>query len=125
MDASRTKIYRLQTDDGERLLGRVVTAGAIDEVAARFETTCRLSAAEIVEAARSGDKPVALTGDLKLQRSRVAGKRRLEIVGFGSAELQWLKSFGVFSEFISYQLRAFVPNDESAVEIIERIKETA
>lgn len=121
LDASRTRIYRLQTDEGDRLLGRVVTASAISEVAARFDVCCGLNAAEIVGAARSSDKPVAIAGDLKLQRSRVAGNLRLEVVGFDGAELQWLKTLGVFSEYVQYRLRAFVPNDATAVGIVERI----
>jgi hypothetical protein len=125
LDASRTRIYRLQTDEGERLLGRVVTAEAINEVAARFDTCCSLSAEEIVEAVRNGDKAVPIARNLKLQRSRVAGNSRLEIVGFSPAEYHWLKTLGVFGEYIQYRLRAFVPNDDSAVGIVEKIGNAA
>ena len=122
LDPTRMRIYRLQTNDGDKLLGRVVTAEAIAELTQSFNFDCDLTATEIVTAARNGDKPVPLQGGLKLQTSRVGGNQRLEIIGFsGQTQFDWLKSMGAFAELINYQLRAFLPNDDSAVVIVEKI----
>jgi hypothetical protein len=47
LDPSRMKIYRLQTDAGERLLGRMVPPEVMQSVAETFGVTCKLTAPEI------------------------------------------------------------------------------
>jgi hypothetical protein len=100
----------------------MVTPEAINSIVENFNLNYDLSASEIVAAARNGDTSIAIKGGLKLQKSRVAGHQRLEIIGFtDKTQLDWLKSRGAFSEFINYRLRAFIPNDESAIDIVEKI----
>ena len=124
LDPSRMKIYRLQTDDGERLLGRMVPPEVMQSVAKTFGVTCELTAPEVFQAVWERQESVQLTERLSLRTCTVAGQRRLEIIGFqGSTEYQWLKSMGVFGEYIQHRLRAFVPANEEAVEVIERIRQ--
>lgn len=123
LDPSRMKIYRLQTDAGERLLGRMVPPEVMQSVAETFGLTCQLTAREIFHAVWERQESVRLTERLSLRSCTVAGQRRLEIVGFlGHSEYQWLKSVGAFGEYIQHRLRAFVPANEEAVEVIERIR---
>jgi hypothetical protein len=123
LDPSRMKIYRLQTDAGERLLGRMVPPEVMQSVAETFGVTCKLTAPEIFHAVWERQESVRLTERLSLRSCTVAGQRRLEIVGFqGSTEYQWLKSLGAFGEYIQHRLRAFVPANEEAIEVIERIR---
>jgi predicted RNA methylase len=123
LDPSHMKIYRLQTDAGERLLGRMVPPEVMQSVAETFGMTCQLTAREIFHAVWERQESVRLTQKLSLRSCTVAGQRRIEIVGFlGHSEYQWLKSVGVFGEYIQHRLRAFVPANEEAVEVIERIR---
>jgi len=124
LDPSRMKIYRLQTDAGERLLGRMVPPEVMQSVAETFGVTCELTAPEIIHAVWERQESVRLTERLSLRSCTVAGQRRLEIVGFlGHSEYQWLKSVGAFGEYIQHRLRAFVPANEEAIEVIERIRQ--
>lgn len=123
LDPSRMRIYRLQTDGGERLLGRMVPPEVMQSVAETFGITCQLTAREIFHAVWERQESVRLTERLSLRSCTVAGQRRLEIVGFlGHSEYQWLKSVGAFGEYIQHRLRAFVPANEEAIEVIERIR---
>jgi hypothetical protein len=123
LDPIRMRIYRLQTDGGERLLGRMVPPEVMQSVAETFGMTFQLTAREIFHAVWERQESVRLTERLSLRSCTVAGQRRLEIVGFlGHSEYQWLKSVGAFGEYIQHRLRAFVPANEEAVEVIERIR---
>jgi hypothetical protein len=124
LDPSRMKIYRLQTDAGERLLGRMVPPEVMQSVAETFGVTCKLTAPEIFHAVWERQESVRLTERLSLRSCTVAGQRRLEIVGFlGHSEYQWLKSVGAFGEYIQHRLRAFVPANEEAIEVIEKVRQ--
>jgi hypothetical protein len=123
LDPSHMKIYRLQTDGGDRLLGRMVPPEVMQSVAETFGMTCQITAREIFHAVWEHQESVRLTQKLSLRSCIVAGQCRLEIVGFlGHSEYQWLKSVGAFGEYIQHRLRAFVPANEEAVEVIERIR---
>ncbi|NCS50258.1 MAG: hypothetical protein GPJ29_20915 [Microcystis aeruginosa BK11-02] len=124
LDPSRMRIYRLQTDGGERLLGRMVPPEVMQSVAETFGVTCQLTDREIFHAVWERRESVRLTERLSLRSCTVAGQRRLEIVGFlGHSEYQWLKSVGAFGEYIQHRLRAFVPANEEAVEVIEKVRQ--
>jgi hypothetical protein len=119
LDPLRMKVWRLQTDDGERLLGRMVDADWCQENAASQPQTPD----EIFAAVWEQGQTVKLTQRLSLKQSLVAGQRRLEIVGFqGQQEYDWLKSHGAFGELLNYQLRAFLPATAAAVTAIERLR---
>jgi len=124
LDPSRMRIYRLQTDGGERLLGRMVPPEVMQSVAETFGMICQITAREIFHAAWERQESVRLTQKLSLRSCTVAGQRRLEIVGFlGHSEYQWLKSVGAFGEYIQHRLRAFVPTNEEAIEVIEKVRQ--
>jgi hypothetical protein len=110
------KVWRLQTDEGECLLGRLVDEDWSQEKEPQ-------TAAEIFAAVWERGQTVKLTARLSLKRALVAGGRRLEIIGFqGQPEFDWLKSHGAFGELLNYQLRAFLPATAAAVAAIERIR---
>jgi predicted RNA methylase len=124
LDPSLMKVYRLQTDDGEQLLGRVVESTAMTKIAAQFGINCQMTARDVFQAVYKGKQSVRLTDQLSLRNSMVAGQHRLEIVGFdGQHEYNWLKSLGAFGEIIQWKMRAFVPaKEETAISIIDQIR---
>jgi hypothetical protein len=65
-----------------------------------------------------------LAEELQLRRVRVMGAYRIELSGFNDAMRDRLRSYGLFSEIISWKLRMFVPTDASGVEILSRVLDT-
>jgi predicted RNA methylase len=102
-----TRVYRLQTDAGERLVGRKVSP---EWVAATLHTEpASLSPDAAFAALVEGRSIIELTGGLQLRRVRVMGAPRIELTGFTEAMRDRLRAFGLFSEIIAWTLRFFVP----------------
>jgi predicted RNA methylase len=102
-----TRVYRLQTDDGERIIGRRVSpAWAATATGAGAPS---LSAEQAYAALIEGKTILDLTESLQLRRSRVMGVNRIELTGFTEGMRERLGAYGLFSEIISWKLRFFVP----------------
>jgi predicted RNA methylase len=116
-----TRVYRLQTDDGERIIGRRVTpawvAGALATNAAD------LSAEDAFAALTGGRAVLHLAEDLQLRRVRVMGAHRIELSGFTDAIRERLSAYGLFHEIISWKLRMFVPVDASGPAVLAKLME--
>ena len=126
LNQSNLKIFRLTTDDGERLLGRKVVPEAWEIIAPLFGIEYQLSSQEIFNSVFEHGESVELNHRLKLIATTVSGKRRLEIVGFsGHREFNWLKSLGAFGEMISHRMRLFIPATNEACQIIDLIRKAA
>jgi hypothetical protein len=117
-----TRVYRLQTDCGQRLIGRLVssaTAAALKE--ALLSELPALSAAEAADMIIRDNTGLILRGGLTLKRSLVMGRHRIELVGFSDLDVQRLKSLGLISEIIAWKLRLFVPVGDDAAKILGRL----
>jgi hypothetical protein len=102
-----TRVYRLQTDGGERLVGRKVSP---EWVAATLEAEpASLSPDAAFAALAKGRAVIELTGGLHLRRVRVMGEHRIELIGFTEPMRERLRAWGLFSEIIAWKLRFFVP----------------
>ena len=100
----------MRTNDGERLLGRMIKPEVMEAIARGFGVDCTLTAQEIYDAVSNRDESVKLNSSLTLVSRMVAGQQRLEVLGFqGNAEFSWLKSLGAFAEMHSYKMRVFLP----------------
>jgi predicted RNA methylase len=108
-----SKVYRLQTDDGERIVGRLIRTTDVPNLRTAFNLDGgpALSAQDVFALLQSGSAPVELRGGLGLRISTVMGAKRIELTGFRDTEVEQLKSFGFFSEIISWRLRLFLPLD--------------
>ncbi|WMT86501.1 strawberry notch family protein [Pelagibacterium sp. 26DY04] len=114
-----TRVYRLQTDSGERIIGRRVSpAWAANAV----ETgSLSLSAEDAFAALMDGRTVIDLQENLQLRRVRVMGGQRIELSGFTDTMRQRLSNFGLFHEIISWKLRMFVPTDTKGVAVLGRV----
>jgi hypothetical protein len=113
------RVYRLQTDEGERIVGRLVPpAWAAIAVAADKPN---LSASDAFTALCDGKTVLELEGGLQLRRVNVMHAARIELTGFSDGERERLKAMGLFSEIIAWKLRLFVPNDASAPAVLARL----
>jgi hypothetical protein len=122
LDAENMRVFRLQTDEGERLLGRLVEA---ENLAVVYENlgiseTPVLSKEEILQAVFKRREVVPLIRSWQLAAKTVAGNQRLEILGVQNSEVSRLKALGCITEVISWQTRIFIPTN-NALAIIEQI----
>ncbi|WP_425101017.1 strawberry notch-like NTP hydrolase domain-containing protein [Tropicibacter sp. S64] len=114
-----TRVYRLQTDDGQRIIGRRVSPAWVATTLAADAP--KLSAAQVHALVLEGKTVVRLSEGMELHRSRVMGVNRIELSGFSEAAKDRLKADGFFSEIISWKLRLFCPTDADGVAILDRL----
>ncbi|MEM8779796.1 MAG: strawberry notch family protein [Cyanobacteria bacterium P01_G01_bin.49] len=126
LDPQRMKIYRVHLDNGEQLLGRMVAENIIATIAQSFNVEIDRTASEIYNLALNSKNPIPLTPKLSLKTSKVMGNTRLEIVGYSTQkECRHLKYLGANSEFISHEIRLFVPLTNEAISLIEKIQQSS
>ncbi|TYO68507.1 methylase [Bradyrhizobium hipponense] len=114
-----TRVYRLQTDDGERIIGRRVSpAWAANACATE---TCSLTPHQAFSALMEGHTVLDLAEDLQLRRVRMMGAHRIELSGFTDTMRDRLRTYGLFSEIISWKLRMFVPSDATGAAVLAKV----
>jgi hypothetical protein len=101
------RVYRLQTDDGERIIGRLVSPAWVAQ-AVETETPA-LDPADAFAAVLDGRTILHLEDGLELRRVKVMGDFRIEVSGFTDGMVDRLKAMGLVSEIIAWKLRLFVP----------------
>ncbi len=117
-----TRVYRLQTDDGERIIGRRVSPAWAANAASTGATN--LTSDEAYAALLDGHTILDLADGLQLRRARIMGANRVELSGFTEAMRDRLRAYGLFSEIISWKLRFFVPIDTSGPAILGKLLDT-
>lgn len=117
-----TRVYRLQTDDGERIIGRRVSAAWATNASETGATS--LTPDSACAALIEGKIVLDLAEGLQLRRVRVMGAYRIELTGFSEAMRERLHAYGLFSEIISWKLRFFVPVDASGSTILGKLFDT-
>ncbi len=116
-----SRVYRLQTDAGERIVGRKVSAAW---AAIALETGPKnLSPEGAFGALIEGKTILDLSEGLQLRRVRVMGVNRIELTGFTDMMRDRLRAYGLFGEIISWKLRMFVPTDASGAEVLGKVLE--
>lgn len=119
-------IIRLQTDDGEQLLGRMLGLKASKQTLKNLGLNSSLSnmtPKELFGAIQSGNKAILANG-WEIFKAKVNFEDRIEIKGRSSlteGEKRGLKEQGAFVERIAWVERVFIPNGESGAAIFERI----
>jgi hypothetical protein len=114
-----TRVYRLQTDDGQRIIGRRVSPSWVATTLAADAP--KLTAAQVHALVLEGKTVVRLAEGMELHRSRVMGVNRIELSGFLGAAKDRLKADGFFSEIIAWKLRLFCPADSSGITVLDRL----
>ncbi|WP_099864898.1 strawberry notch family protein [Pararhizobium haloflavum] len=114
-----TRVYRLQTDDGERVIGRRVSPAWAANATSTGTTS--LGSEDAYAALVDGRTILDLAEGLQLRRARVMGANRIELSGFTEAMRDRLRAYGLFGEIISWKLRFFVPVDASGPAILGKL----
>jgi len=114
-----TRVYRLQTDAGERIIGRKVSPAW----AANATTTgiAKVTPEDAFAALMEGRTILDLSEGLQLRRVRVMGANRIELSGFTDTMRQRLTAYGLFHEIISWKLRMFVPVDAAGPAVLAKV----
>jgi hypothetical protein len=120
LPAENMRVYRLQTDEGERVIGRLVTPEALGAVYAALgvDADHTLSADDVWAAVMERGASVALAGGLSLRRARVMDAERFEVMGFSDGAVDQLKVLGLMSEIITWRLHLFIPTTGAGVAVL-------
>jgi P-loop containing NTP hydrolase pore-1/C-terminal domain on Strawberry notch homologue len=124
IDSGSMRVYRLETSEGERLLGRMVDTHRMMQLAESLGLHhVQLSSREIYDLVMERRESYPLSGGLSLRASAVMGTTRLEVAGTISEALgSQLKAAGCFTEIISWRTRYFIPvNEMNAPGVIEQV----
>jgi hypothetical protein len=115
------RVYRLQTDDGERIIGRLVSPAWVAQ--ATESEAPALSPVDAFAAALDGKTILHLEDGLEVRRVKVMGDFRIEVSGFTEGMVDRLKAMGLVSEIIAWKLRLFVPVGTAGPTIIGSLME--
>ncbi|MBD2479379.1 strawberry notch family protein, partial [Anabaena sp. FACHB-83] len=118
-----SRVFRLQTSDGAKVLGRVVNAVDIQTVREQLGLKNQLlSPTELVSLVLNEKYTQQLPGGITLRRSFIAGEPRLELVNALSLADR-LVSIGCFTEIIDWRKRVFVPTGDRAAAVLSEVIE--
>jgi hypothetical protein len=116
-----SRVFRLQTSGGQKILGRVVNAVDIQSVAEQLGMKNKLlSPAELVSLVLNEGYSQQLPGGVSLRRSYIAGEPRIELVDALSLAEQ-LIAVGCFTEIINWRKRIFVPTGVRAAAVLAAV----
>lgn len=119
------RVYRLETDEGERIVGRLISSEGLSRLCRNFglDRTEVVSAAQVWESLLGGSAVVALAGNMTLRRVRVMNDYRIELAGFTDGMRDRLRSIGLFSEMIAWKVRFFIPVSNDGQAVLSRLIE--
>jgi len=115
------RVYRLQTDEGERVIGRLVSPAWVAQAVATDKPT--ISPTDAWTAVLDGRTVLGLADGLQLRRAKVMGAFRVELSGFTDGMVDRLKAMGLTSEIIAWKLRLFVPTGATGPAILGTLME--
>lgn len=105
------QVYRIQTDAGERIIGRHIAPTLVATMLRNLgiDHVPTLAPDDAWAGLIEGRIGLQLADGLVLRRSRVMNDYRVELIGFTDAMIPRLKALGLISEIISWKLRLFIP----------------
>lgn len=119
------RVYRLQTDDGERIIGRMLSPADATTICRNLglEEAPAISSEEAWTTLNEGSVALHLADGLSLRRVRVMHEHRIELSGFTAGMVDRFKADGLFAEIIAWKLRLFVPTRDAGQATFARLVE--
>jgi hypothetical protein len=118
---SSSRVFRLQTSDGQKILGRVVSAHDIQSVAEQLGMKNKLlSPEELLSLVLNEGYSRQLPGGVTLRRSFIASEPRIELVDALVLADQFV-AVGCFTEIINWRKRVFVPTSDRAAAVLAAV----
>ena len=117
------KVYRLQTDDGERIIGRVISPAGLPTLYRNLghSVADTLDPDTAWKSVVDGGNVLHLADGLQVRRARVMHEYRVELCGFTDAMRDRLRAYGLFAEIIAWKLRFFIPTGDNGAVIMKRV----
>jgi predicted RNA methylase len=118
------RIVRVQTDDGRRMVGRVVPEAMIGGVLKALgaeRDPMRVSPAQAVERVTQRGQTLQLANDWKIKPSRLSGEIRMEVIGPEYDNHAELEKAGVVLERVQFKMRYFIPTGEFAEPAMKKV----
>jgi predicted RNA methylase len=115
------RVYRLQTDAGERVIGRLVSPAWVAQAVSAEGVS--ITPADAWSAVLNGHTILELQDGLSLRRAKVMGSFRVELCGFTEGMVDRLKAVGLISEIVTWKLRLFVPTGIGGPTILAELME--
>ncbi|MER9216495.1 strawberry notch family protein [Mesorhizobium sp. M0663] len=105
------QVYRIQTDAGERVIGRHIAPTLVATMFRNLgvDDVPKLAPENAWTGLADGRIGLQLADGPILRRSRIMNDYRVELIGFTDAMVPRLKALGLISEIISWKLRLFIP----------------
>jgi predicted RNA methylase len=122
------RIFRMQTDNGEVLLGRLLTGEALDKTMRNLgigNNFTDVTPQDFIDRVQAGATLVLANG-WNIKRKYVSGQWRFEIYkggdrSFSESEVSILVGKGAFHEIISWKDRVFIPQGDKAASVLANI----
>jgi len=115
-------VYRMETDAGERLLGRVIHPNVLDQVLTNLGASADAPQVKsgVLGAKILGGARVTLANGWAFKKSMVSGDERIELLDFGHRDIDLLEKQGAIIEEINFKTRVFIPTKNNK-KIFDRI----
>jgi predicted RNA methylase len=110
-----TRVYRLQTDAGERIIGRKVSLAWATSVTG--DGAVHIEVAEAWRMLGAGDIALEIAEGQTLRRVRAMNDWRIELSGFNDLGVERLKAMGLISEIVSWKLKLYVPAGAAGADV--------
>ncbi len=115
------RVRRMTTDEGEVLLGRLLSDTEINTFRANMGLDIIQPEPEnLFDSLITGGLGVNLANEMRLRHTRTYGTSRVEIMGETHENISALKQCGCIVEIHNYQTKMFVPNISAIKSILER-----
>lgn len=116
------RVYRLISDQGERLIGRRIDASALPSLCQAFGLEApAFSPAQLRHFVMDTSATIQCADNVQLRRSLVMHAPRLEVIGLNHATLPAWKAAGLRTEIISYKTRAFIPVTDAGEALLAQL----
>ena len=121
LGAENMRVRRLDTDDGEAMIGRALDAGGVRAVRAAFglDGGPSLTSGEAFDAVMGRGEVLTLANGWRLARRRIMGAPRLEIEGPDDRHVTALKRLGCTVEIVSWSAHVFAPDAGVLARVLE------
>lgn len=118
-----TRIWRLQTQCNQRLLGRKMKTSEMANLQRKLSlnVNINISPAEVLKNIMQNDCKVDLAHGLQLRRVFRAGEQRLTVLGWDYDILQRLKAIGAMIEYHNHNMHCFLPTGNKAIFCIKQL----
>jgi len=119
-------VNRLQSDEGERLIGRLIASEKLGPLYQTLGLTggVELKPHEVWAAVMDRASSFTLTNSWRLKRSLCMGENRFEIIGPCDIDLPRLKVLGSMIEIIDWKARVLIPKSGNAIQILTSLLAT-